>query len=58
MQKTDQARLPEGQLKNVLLTVAGKHFRCSCGCNVFNKPDSQKPELYRCNACNMEYSAE
>lgn len=43
----------EGKLENFILKVAGERFRCSCGCNVFHKPDSTRQELYECNACGV-----
>lgn len=39
-----------------LLTVGGKNFRCSCGCNVFHKGDVKG--LWICNACQTEYADE
>lgn len=51
----DEKETPE---PNILLKVAGKHFRCDCGCNVFNKPKPvSDPGRYVCNACAAEYTA-
>lgn len=33
-------------------TVAGKEFRCHCGCNVFGKYTN---DIYECNACGEKY---
>lgn len=41
---------------DIMLRVAGKRFRCSCGCNVFQHPEGE-PDIYRCNSCNKEYEA-
>jgi hypothetical protein len=35
--------------------VNGAPFYCECGCNVFNKPDNNRPKLYECNACGLWY---
>jgi hypothetical protein len=40
-----------------ILSVGGKPFRCSCGANVFTK-NTVRPELYRCNGCEEEYTSE
>jgi hypothetical protein len=49
-------------INNILLKVAGKPFRCSCGCNVFHHPKPDEGEevdddIYICNACETEYSS-
>lgn len=41
---------------DVTLRVAGKPFRCACGCNVFQHPEGE-PDVFRCNACAAEYEA-
>ena len=38
----------------VMLVVAGKGFRCDCGCNVFHVIDG----VYCCNACSARYIPE
>ena len=48
-------RYPDGTLFESTLKVAGKRFFCDCGCNVFHNPDSEKPDIYRCNACMKTY---
>lgn len=51
----DEKETPE---PNILLKVAGKPFRCDCGCNVFNQPKPvSDPGRYVCNACATEYTA-
>lgn len=37
---------------NVMLTVAGKRFRCECGANVLHKTPRG---TYVCNGCGTEY---
>ncbi len=49
----------EDSQPNVILKVAGKPFRCNCGCNVFHKPRPiSEPGRYVCNACDTEYTAD
>lgn len=57
MSTTEPVRLPDGSLENFTLKVAGKPFRCECGCNVFHKPDKAKLEWYKCNACGTVYES-
>lgn len=38
-----------------MITLAGKPFRCHCGCNVFMKFSQTK---FVCNACREEYQSE
>lgn len=49
--------LKNGVPEEFTLKVAGKRFFCSCGCNVFHKPDNKNLELYRCNCCETEFLA-
>ena len=42
---------------NILLKVAGKSFRCSCGCNIFQKLDPDNENEYTCNACHATYES-
>lgn len=51
-------RRPDGSLHEFLLKSEGKSFRCSCGCNVFHKPDRTKLNIYQCNACEACYEGE
>lgn len=44
-------------VENFMPMVGGVPFRCSCGCNVFHKPDRRFPEIYECNACTTQYSS-
>ena len=39
----------------VILKVAGKYFRCSCGANVFRRFTNGQ---YQCNACETLYEGE
>jgi DNA-directed RNA polymerase subunit RPC12/RpoP len=50
--------MPDGKLHQFLLSVAGKGFRCACGCNVFHKPDDQDLCRYKCNSCGEEFTTE
>lgn len=54
----EPVRRPDGSLHEFLLKSEGKSFRCSCGCNVFHKPDRTKPNIYQCNACEARYEGE
>lgn len=45
------------QPRNILLKVAGKSFRCSCGCNIFQKLDPDNENEYTCNACHATYES-
>ena len=50
--------LADGSLHNFTVKVGGKPFRCSCGCNVFHKPDETRQHIYQCNACESWYSGD
>ena len=54
-QEVGPIKLLDGSIKNSTLKIAGKPFRCSCGCNVFHQPDATRPEIYECNACETWY---
>ena len=41
--------------EDVVVRVAGKLFRCSCGCNVFRHLDPDYPDEYTCNSCGATY---
>lgn len=51
---------------NVMLKIKGKHFRCSCGCNVFGDYVNDKMSkllykgeaMYKCNACGEIYAGD
>lgn len=47
-----------GTVENFTPRINGKIFRCSCGCNVFSKPNDQNLDLYECNGCGALYEAE
>jgi Lar family restriction alleviation protein len=47
-----------GKIENFIMSSGGKPFRCSCGCNVFHKPDNKNLTLYECNSCHTEYIGE
>lgn len=50
-------RHPDGRLWEFVIPVeGGGHFRCSCGCNVFHKPNDKRLELFQCNACPRRYT--
>jgi len=46
---------PKRIVGTLVYSAAGKVFRCSCGCNVFQKLDPDFPEAYTCNACGTTY---
>lgn len=41
-----------GQIPQFFLKVSGEIHICSCGCNVFHKPDKNCPNIYKCNCCD------
>lgn len=43
-----------GEPEQTMPHVAGKPFRCHCGCNVF----SRVGDRYTCNACGAIYRGE
>ena len=55
---TEPVRLPSGKIENFIVKTEGKSFRCTCGCNVFHKPDKERPNRYECNACGILYEGE
>ena len=57
-ESTEPVRNPDGSLENFMISINGKNFACSCGCNVFHKPDNTRLEIYKCNSCGHEYSGE
>lgn len=52
--KASQNNKELGLNNQVMPVVAGKHFRCECGCNVFTKFAKGR---YKCNACSLEYAS-
>lgn len=42
-------------MENYMPMVNGVSFRCECGCNVFHKPDSSRPDVFRCNSCGAQW---
>lgn len=52
--------MKDGKLLNFMLRFKGmdRSYRCKCGCNVFHKPDSRRPDIYRCNACEDTFETE
>ena len=57
---TEGERLKTKALKTKHVTIrTGKHlFYCTCGCNVFHKPDNENVNLYQCNSCDTQYYGE
>lgn len=55
--KESEMQVQEIEIKNVMIKVAGKPFRCKCGCNVFHHPE-ERPEVYECNACEQWYEGD
>lgn len=54
----EPVRHDDGALKQTMLKVNGKRFRCECGCNVFHQPDAEVPDRYACNGCDLWYIAD
>lgn len=48
----------DGKLENFTVKLAGKSYRCTCGCNVFHKPDKTRLDIYRCNSCGETFETE
>ncbi len=42
----------------VMVRIDGKTFRCTCGCNVFRKPDPTDAKLFVCNSCGARFRGE
>lgn len=42
---------------NMVLEIAGDHFRCKCECNVFHHPGDDA-DVFKCNACGAIYETE
>ena len=55
--KPQPALNPDGSIQCFMPRVGGKGFKCSCGCNVFHKPDDTKPDIFACNSCPAVYSS-
>ena len=51
-------RTADGRIENFTVRIAGKSYRCTCGANVFHKPDRTEPELYECNGCGQQFEAQ
>lgn len=47
-----------GELKNFIIRLEGRAWRCPCGGNVFHKPDIKKQGRYKCNSCKKVYDSE
>lgn len=47
----------DGDVKTIVLKVAGKSFHCRCGANCFHHPDKENLDLYTCNSCGTSYVA-
>jgi DNA-directed RNA polymerase subunit RPC12/RpoP len=47
----------DDKLHNFTLRIAGKPYRCPCGCNVFHKPDREHLDQYQCNGCGQQFEA-
>lgn len=44
-------------VESTWLNINGQRFVCNCGCKLFHKPYSEDPDLYECNACELQYVA-
>jgi predicted SprT family Zn-dependent metalloprotease len=47
----DNPVLLDGKLENFTIKIKGKPFSCTCHSNVFHKPDTNIPNVYKCNGC-------
>jgi len=54
----DAVKTEDGKLENFMVKLAGKSYRCNCGCNVFHKPDKTRLDIYRCNSCCETFETE
>lgn len=54
----EPVRMEDGTVENFTVRIGGRLYQCSCGANVFQKPDSRNPELYRCNGCGNMFEGE
>lgn len=51
--------LKDGKVENFTIKFNGESFTCNkCGCNVFNKPNKTKLDLFECNGCKELYESE
>lgn len=50
---SDYIRNEQGKIKNYMITIGNKNFRCDCGGNVFSKFKSTNQ--YKCNSCGTTY---
>lgn len=60
-QKPEPVKNPDGTIKQFMIKTPGagdKHFRCMCGLNVFHKPDSRRPNLFKCNGCGQKINGD
>lgn len=59
IQKEDERKpvMKDGVLENFTVTIDGHFYRCSCGCNVYHKPDIRNLDLFKCNGCGEEFEA-
>ncbi len=55
-----QPVLLNGKREEFTISVQGKLLPCpqKCGCNVYHKPDQTRLNLYQCNGCGVEFTAD
>lgn len=41
--------------KDTLITIDGKNFKCTCGCNVFTHYED---DIFICHCCGKEFKGE
>lgn len=57
--ESEPVRMEDGSVENFTVRKTnGTLYRCSCGANVFHKPDRENLDIYRCNGCGKEFEAE
>lgn len=49
------AVMKDGKTEQFVVKINGEHFKCPCGCNVFQKPDDTKMNIYQCNSCGTQF---
>lgn len=56
VKEREYIKYENGKTQAFVLKVAGKNFRCPCGCNVFSKFMNDGLEIYECNSCSETYT--
>lgn len=51
-------KLPNGDVENFTIRLDGKKYHCHCGCNCFHKPEKNRLDIFRCNACGETFETD